>query len=171
MKLLIFLTILAVSSAWLAHYSATTVEGAVKVLDGDSLMVGGREIRLLGIDAPEYRQECAETETSAAKFACGKMARKYLNSLTTSQQVTCTGNETDKYDRLLAVCTAGDVELNREMVLRGWAVSFGDYEHEEAVAKQNSAGVWRGVFVRPENWRRIDQEKHTSGWLGKLFMW
>ena len=30
--------------------------GSAEVIDGDSLRVGGRELRLEGIDAPEYRQ-------------------------------------------------------------------------------------------------------------------
>ena len=31
--------------------------GYVKVIDGDSLMVGTTEVRLEGIDAPEYKQK------------------------------------------------------------------------------------------------------------------
>ena len=30
----------------------------VKVIDGDSIFIGKREIRLSGIDAPEYKQSC-----------------------------------------------------------------------------------------------------------------
>ena len=36
--------------------------GFAEVRDGDSFLLGGEEVRLLGIDAPEYDQECGEGE-------------------------------------------------------------------------------------------------------------
>ena len=100
-----------------------------------------------------------------------KWALAHLKSLIASRQVSCVGHELDKYERLLAVCSTADTELNQEMVLQGWAISFGDYEREEAIARQNASGIWRGKFVSPDKWRRIDQKKHASGWLAKLFVW
>ena len=34
------------------------LQAKIEVIDGDSLRVNGVEIRLEGIDAPEYHQEC-----------------------------------------------------------------------------------------------------------------
>lgn len=36
-----------------AFASANTIEGRAEVIDGDSLKVGGTEVRLFGVDAPE----------------------------------------------------------------------------------------------------------------------
>jgi len=171
LKLLVILAVMALASGLLANYSATRVAGNARVIDGDSLFVDGLEIRLVGIDAPEYRQQCAAASGASENYACGKMALAHLKSLIASRQVSCVGHELDKYERLLAVCSTADTELNQEMVLQGWAISFGDYEREEAIARQNASGIWRGKFVSPDKWRRIDQKKHASGWLAKLFVW
>jgi endonuclease YncB( thermonuclease family) len=41
--------------------------GEYAVIDGDSLRKGQTEIRLVGIDAPEYRQSCSALPTTAAR--------------------------------------------------------------------------------------------------------
>ena len=50
---------MAGGSVWLAKQNEVNLKGQYKIIDGDSLIVNGQEIRLLGIDAPEYRQECS----------------------------------------------------------------------------------------------------------------
>src|SRR5207237_1182174 len=52
------------------------VTGRARVVDGDSLEVAGYRIRLFGIDAPEWRQEC--TDASGASYACGRAAARAL---------------------------------------------------------------------------------------------
>ena len=56
-----FLIVLALLAERL--YSRTEViaaeaENQIKVVDGDSLEIKGKRIRLAGIDSPEYRQHC-----------------------------------------------------------------------------------------------------------------
>lgn len=68
----------------------------------------------------------------------------------------------DKHDRLLAVCSIGDVELNRWMVENGWAVAYGRYRDEERMAENQRRGIWQGRFERPRDWRdrdRLDRAK------------
>ena len=55
LRVLILFALLAVFSAFLANYADEEYSGAAKVLDGDSLIVAGQEIRLKGMDAPEYK--------------------------------------------------------------------------------------------------------------------
>lgn len=38
--------------------------------DGDSFIIQGRKVRLWGIDAPEYYQNCFDTEGN--EYPCGK---------------------------------------------------------------------------------------------------
>ncbi|MEM9279832.1 MAG: thermonuclease family protein [Pseudomonadota bacterium] len=168
LKVTLFLLLLAGSSAWLAVLSADEVSGTARVIDGDSLMVGEREIRLYGIDAPEYRQMC---NASSQAYPCGREAAGYLRELVRHADVACRGNELDKYERLIAVCKIAGIDINREMVLNGWAVSFGDYESEQADARNQSAGLWQSEFDLPSQWRRDEKQKHSRSWLSQIFSW
>lgn len=160
---------MAFGSAWLAKQNEVTLRGSYKIIDGDSLILDGRELRLLGIDAPEYRQSC--TFKNGNNYACGKQSRAYLAKLVSSGKLNCTGSQEDKYQRLLANCYVRDLDINATMVKEGWAVSFGDYEREEADARNNQAGVWQGGFESPSRWRENARDMHSSDWLSKLLPW
>lgn len=125
--------------------------GAAIVLDGDTILLSGLKIRLEGIDAPEFSQTCMAT---SGAYPCGREARTRLAALAKSGPVECSGWQDDKYGRFLGTCSAGEVELNRQMVLSGWAVSYGAYVAEEVVAKKAGKGVWQGAFERPSVWRK-----------------
>jgi len=127
-------------------------KGPVRVIDGDSLRRGETEIRLSGIDAPEYRQTCKDD--AGQDWACGREAMRALKQLIGGRDVACEIRDTDRYERLVAVCKAGDVDLNREMIRQGWAVSFGSYAALEAEARNARRGIWRGDFERPQDWRK-----------------
>jgi len=124
--------------------------GTVIVNDGDTITLNGQRIRLIGMDAPEYHQTCIRDSRS---YPCGRQAREMLVKLIAGQPVTCEGGKWDRYHRLLAVCTAGGLDLNRAMVEQGWAVAYGGYEDAERLAAQRSAGIWAGTFERPRDWR------------------
>lgn len=160
---------MAIGSAWLAKHNEITLNGQYKIIDGDSLVVRGQEIRLLGIDAPEYSQTCSLQNGNI--YACGKQSRLHLVKLAGSGKLNCTGWEEDKYQRLLAVCESGDVEINSRMVKDGWAVSYGDYEREETQARALAAGVWQGGFDSPKSWRENARDAHSSNWLSKFSIW
>ena len=81
----------------------------VKVIDGDSIVVGGREVRLEGIDAPEYHQDCYNAEGKA--YACGVRAMEYMQNLTKDQKLRCEPIEIDRYKRVVAVCFAGKTDF------------------------------------------------------------
>ena len=166
---LLLLAAMAVGSAWLAKQNEVTLQGKYKVIDGDSLVLNGQEIRLLGIDAPEYRQTC--TLENGDVYACGKQSRLHLVKLARSGSLNCTGWEEDKYQRLLAICKAGENEINSMMVKNGWAVAYGDYEREEAEAKDTGLGVWQGGFDSPQAWRESKREAHSISWLSKFTPW
>ena len=137
---------------------AQQVSGPAQVIDGDSLTVAGRPVRLLGIDAPEGKQTCARGD---AVWACGEEAANQLRSLTQGQVVHCEGRGADQYGRLLALCSAGGFDLNRTMVEAGWATAFRryseDYVAAETRAKSARLGIWDSTFDLPENWR-LQQE-------------
>lgn len=127
------------------------VRGHARLVDGDSFFLGGEEVRLVGIDAPEGRQRCTRAGQS---WPCGEEARRQLARLIGGREITCRSVERDQHGRLLGVCFVGAQELNREMVASGLALAYGNYEKEEATARSARRGLWSGEFQRPRDWRR-----------------
>ena len=124
------------------------------VHDGDTVTAvtpDGRNerIRLLGIDAPEYRQEH------------GKAARAALARKVTGVPVRVTAHGRDQYNRLLGVLWIGSRNLNRELVAEGDAWVFdqssapADFIAAERAARQAHRGLWATPQpLRPAEWRR-----------------
>ena len=104
---------------------------------------------MVGIDAPEGRQTCVR---DGRPWRCGDASRDVLRRLAQGS-VTCKGEEVDQHDRLLAVCYAQGVDVNRAMVAEGAAVAYGRYRSEEAAARQARKGLWGSEFERPRDWR------------------
>lgn len=127
------------------------ITGHPRLVDGDSFFMDGDEVRMVGIDAPEGRQSCTR---EGREWACGEASRTELARLIGGQEVTCSADERDQHQRLLARCRAGGVDLNRQMVANGFAVSFGrQYQREEDEARLQRRGIWASEFDRPQEWR------------------
>ncbi len=124
-------------------------------IDGDSFKAGDTEIRLHGIDAPEYRQTCRDS--GGKQHPCGKLARDVLSNLIRTRTVACSIIDRDRYGRQVSVCKDGPLEINREMVRLGWAVAYRKhaliYVSAEREAKAAKRGIWAWNFVRPEDYR------------------
>lgn len=127
-----------------------SLAGTPIVHDGDTLTVGGERIRLAGVDAFELDQTCVE---DGVNYSCGETARAALMRLVDTGEVICDGKRRDRYRRLLAVCSTNDIDLNREMVSAGWAVSYGAYRTAEIAARLSGRGAWGGQFAAPAEWR------------------
>jgi endonuclease YncB( thermonuclease family) len=127
------------------------LSGYVTVIDGDSLRLGGSEVRLVGIDAPEGRQTC---QRDGREWDCGEESRRQLQRLIGRQKVSCRSVKRDKHGRYLGTCEAGGKTLNSAMVESGCAVSYGSYGAEERAAKAAGRGIWSGTFQMPREWRR-----------------
>lgn len=144
------ITALAVQQAWRKAGSPRTVSGHARIIDGDSLVVAGVEVRLWGIDAPELSQRC---QREGREVRCGREAHRSLVALAAGQPVTCERRDIDRYGRTVAICRADVVDLGRAQVMAGQAVAFGAYYQDEAAARDARRGLWAGEFVRPRDWR------------------
>ena len=126
--------------------------GAAQAIDGDSARLLGEELRLEGIDAPEYRQSC--TARDGRRVACGREARRALQALFARGVTRCEIGKADRYGRGLARCWQGEIDINATLVREGHAVSYGAYRAEEDAARATGRGIWATQFERPEAWRR-----------------
>lgn len=133
---------------------ADSWSGIPRVLDGDSLIFDGLELRLFNIDAFETEQLCRDS--SGAEYRCGIEATKALVQIIAGRSVTCEGRIRDRYGRPLVRCRIGDLDLAEAMVLSGWAVAEwrADYKPEQEMARAARAGAWSGTFERPRLWRK-----------------
>lgn len=131
------------------------ISGLGRAKDGDSLMVGRTEVRLHGIDAPEWDQSCKRGGNS---YACGEESAEALSRLVTGKQLMCAPVTIDEHGRTVARCSAGGIDVNRTMVERGHATAFRHYSDEyadaELAAKTAKRGIWAGTFTNPQAWRQ-----------------
>ncbi|HIM69975.1 MAG TPA: thermonuclease family protein [Gammaproteobacteria bacterium] len=153
LRLVLTLTLIFLTLPSPAHADVT---GKPRVVDGDTIHIGKTKIRLHGIDAPEMKQTC---RTSKGKEQmCGQLAKQALERLVKGQEVTCEGDKRDRYKRLIAVCYVGPLNINKQMVVDGWAMAYRkysmDYVRAETFAKSRREGLWRGEFVPPWEWRQ-----------------
>jgi len=140
----------------------TTALTPAKVIDGDSLEIGSHRIRLMGIDAPEYVQQCKDKHKKI--YPCGITSAKYLQGLISNQQITCRIHKKDQYDRDLCTCYVGNTDINREMVLSGHAITYLEtpYRQEQTEAKQHRRGLWQGRFMQPRLFRRLKEQQKLN---------
>ncbi len=158
--LLAMLALGARQAGWLAPES-----GAFTAVDGDSLRKGESEYRLHAIDAPELHQECQDG--AGRGYPCGRQARDALRRLVSGKTLDCRIIETDRYERLVAACSAGGIDINNEMVRRGWAIAYRkhglDHIAAEAEARAARRGIWQGRFDDPEDWRAEHRNRLVQG--------
>jgi len=130
-----------VTAAILAMLASSPVQAQSVVLglgraeDGDTLMVGETQVRLFGIDAPEFDQTCSRQGTS---WNCGAAAADQLMELVTGKDVQCLSTGKDRYGRVLGRCTVGGTDVNRTMVALGYAVAYRRYSSDYVSAEESA---------------------------------
>lgn len=139
---------------------ASVVQAKIKVVDGDSIFIDKREIRLSGIDAPEYHQLCYDE--NGQEYECGQEALKALRQLA-GPDLQCKTLVRDRYKREVAVCESNGININKKMVEIGWAVAYkrytNDYDQAEKEAKKKKRGIWQGRFMKPELYRILHKKQ------------
>ncbi|MGE0237167.1 MAG: thermonuclease family protein [Parvibaculaceae bacterium] len=134
---------------------AATVSGPAIVIDGDTLLVGGQEVRIHGIDAPETSQKC---QLPKGTWDCSYAAVAALQAVTHGKTVTCTGHEMDQYGRLIARCsTDGFPDIGASLVAAGYAWAFikysTDYVGLEKAPRAKRIGIWQSKTQPPWEYR------------------
>jgi endonuclease YncB( thermonuclease family) len=131
-----------------AHCFTGTV---VRVIDGDTIIVGTNRVRLAEIDAPEM------------KTPHGPASRRALCDLILHKRVTVTWTHRGRYGRIIGqvylvsepVRRSNEGEVvwtNLTMVAQGWARQFKRYSQSreiaeaEAKARKQGKGKWRSFL-------------------------
>jgi endonuclease YncB( thermonuclease family) len=131
------------------------ITGQASVIDGDTIEIQGQRIRFHGIDAPESRQTCV---ASGEVWRCGQKAALALADFIGRSPVTCREQDVDRYGRIVAVCYVRGEDVEAWLVVNGWALAYRkystDYVAEEQAAQAARAGIWRGEFIKPWEWRK-----------------
>jgi endonuclease YncB( thermonuclease family) len=145
----------------------------VAVMDGYTLRLDGTVFRLDGIAAPERDQVCLDE--NGVVWACGIGAANRLADLTAKRAVQCEDKGPDPVypNRRIGVCSVEGMilNLNNTLVLDGWALNFEPYARgrfaiEEADARDNRHGLWKGCFAAPWDFNRW--RKRTAKLLGSV---
>ncbi len=128
--------------------------GALRVIDGDTLAIGETRIRLYGIDAPELSQSCSDMR--GQDWACGQWAKAVLVKLA-GGAVRCVAHDTDRYGRTVAVCATEAGDINAAMVASGAAYAYTQYARDYVVfeerARTEGQGLWRAGVQLPADYR------------------
>lgn len=131
------------------------VAGAAIAVEGDLLTIGGRPIRLLGIDAPDVGETCQNRYGSV--FDCFAIALGVLKALIEGGTVECTIAERDRNGQEAGECRVRGIDLGAAMVARGWAFAYRSltpaYQANEAFAQSHRIGLWSGKVEKPWQWR------------------
>jgi len=131
------------------------------VRDGGTLQLGNVTYRLDGIDAPAFDQLCIDEH--ADSWTCGIEARDHLAKLIGGRQVHCDdlGPDPSFKKRRLGVCKVeGETgSLGQLLVRQGFALNVessatGRFMTDEARAKEDRQGLWKGCFATPQEFRR-----------------
>src|SRR4051795_5591090 len=130
------------------------------VKDGATLQLGNVTYRLDGIDAPAFDQVCIDEH--ADSWTCGIEARDQLTKLIGGRAVRCDdlGADPAFKKRHLGVCKVeGETtSLSQLLVRSGFALNVeasatGRFQLDEARAKEDRQGLWKGCFAAPREFR------------------
>ena len=150
-SLILILATLSASQGWAASPT---------VRDASTLQLADVTYRLDGIDAPAFDQICIDEHADA--WTCGVEARDQLAKLIDNREVRCEdlGADPGYKKRHIGICTVeGEtVSLNQLLVRQGFALNFepsakARFKEDEAGAKDNRRGLWKGCFVAPQEFR------------------
>ncbi len=151
-KSLFFTLLLGIGNELIRPLFAENKTGGVRIVDGDTLVLNERRIRILGLDTPELKQSCYAL--SGQSWPCGEHAKQFLVTLTKNSPVECKLYNKDKYGRDLGTCFIEDKDIAQILIRSGYGIATGTtYMISEVAARKDKLGIWSGTFQTPKQWR------------------
>lgn len=130
-----------------------------------------RDIRILGIDAPEIKQTCSRA--TGEHYNCGMVAKHALENFIVGKRVTCTTYKKDIWGRRdLGTCYADGADIGAYLLQEGHAIVLmynkfekqllGHYHKLEADAKEKRKGIYAGTFQTPKEYRKSQRKQGSN---------
>lgn len=138
---------------------AAPPSGAISVVDGNTIQVGGEIFPLYGIDAPELGQLCIDDQKW---IRCGITAAFELRKLLKfDAPLEC---EPAPLNPRRFICFAAHTDVALVLLKGGYVVAAPQsgpaYREAESQARAGNLGLWHMTFVPPWDWRN---GKHLPG--------
>ncbi|WP_338152109.1 thermonuclease family protein [Sulfitobacter noctilucae] len=134
---------------------AQDITGTLRVIDGDTVDVGGTRVRLHGIDAPERDQPC--TTLTGQNWGCGDWVTRQVTDLYQGAQTRCDALDKDRHGRVVARCFIQNRDIGREIVAQGLAYAYrkysDDYDLDEKAAFVADRGIHGFKMQSPARYR------------------
>lgn len=124
----------------------------IRIVDGETLALGDRVVRLSGIAAPMRGETCRRPDGEG--FDCGGASAAALMRLVDGRPVSCRITGRDAFGRGVGHCEANGADLGRTLVGGGFAVATGSaMRTAEATARHGERGLWANRAGLPQEWR------------------
>ena len=119
-----------------------SITGKAYVTDGDGIRVDKQEVRLVGLDAPEWDQKAKHRD--GYWFNHGKRVKNALIQEIGGKHVRVSVEGTDRFGRLLGTVTYKGGDIGEWLVWEGHAIAaYSDrYIHVEREAREAKRGMW-----------------------------
>lgn len=134
-----------------------------RIIDGDTFETEtGEKVRLIGINAPEITD------------IFGEEAKTHLAQIIEGQTVDLVAdhisNDRDRYNRLLRYVVLNGVDINKQMLLDGYAFAYlkyhfekeSEYKQAQLEGNKNSNGIWGNS--KKENIIKQQESETTNFW-------
>ncbi len=138
------------------------ISGSASVIHAHIFYIGGRYIRLFGVDAPDTDQVCSNSTGSS--YNCGEEAASWVRNWIDQYPIDCYILKVNPNGQDLATCIWGEYDIGAALVGAGWGIAntreTSIYKPYEAKAQSESSGLWQGSFYSPEDWRDIKRGRN-----------
>ncbi|MFA8441502.1 thermonuclease family protein [Yoonia sp.] len=128
--------------------------GTIRVVDADTIDVGGTRVRLFGIDAPEMGQPC---RADGREWDCGAWTRDAVRNAFEGAFARCQARDTDRYGRVVAQCSVDGQDMGQMIVRSGLAWAYrrysDTYDLDEKAAAIAERGLWAVEVQMPSDYR------------------
>ena len=135
------LLLLAITNTAAVAAAAEIYGHVVRIIDGDTLTV-------LDANNRQTKVRLAEIDTPESGQPYGNRAKQELSDLAFDKDVRVAVRDVDRYGRMVGRVYAGEVDVNAEMVRRGAAWVYRQYNRDltlifiEQEAKREKRGLW-----------------------------